>query len=118
MKNVINKTLLLLVVLVSSLTVSAQQKVDTLIINAGKSNLIFIIRDAEDIKRLQQYDLNKILDELGFKLTGDSTLIRNREPLRDTVYVYQNENMFNIKLSSERKIMRYLMQNLIILEHK
>lgn len=108
MKNGINNIVLLIIgLLLASLESHAQQKVDTLILNAGKSQLVFIIRNTEDIKRLQQYDLNKILDELGYKLTGDSTLIRNNQPVGDTIYVYKDIQERRDELKNEVKTRKY-----------
>ena len=43
-------------------------KIDTVVIEVGKSSILFIIRDKKDLQKLQSYDLNKIVDELHLRL--------------------------------------------------
>ena len=51
----------------------AQQKTDSLIINVGKSKIIFLVKDKQDLETLKNYDLNAILEKLSLKLENDST---------------------------------------------
>lgn len=77
--------------LLSVVGVTAQQKTDTVILNVGKSKIIFLIKDKADLRSMQDYDLNEILDQLSVKLTGDSTLIReDGSSVGDTTVVAQN----------------------------
>lgn len=66
------------------------KKTDSLILNVGESKIIFLIRDHEDIRTMQDYDLNEILDQLGYKLTGDSTLIKDNKPVEAGTTIVQN----------------------------
>lgn len=84
--------------LTSTLTI-AQQKTDSLIVNVGKSQIVFLIKDKADLEKLQKYDLNEILDRLSLQLTGDSTLISERGTVSDTTIVVDgsvntNENYY------------------------
>ncbi len=83
--------LVCLALLVSHLAVG-QQKTDTLIINVGKSKIIFLIQDKKDLAQMEQYDLNEILAKLKMKLENDSTLIaENEQIVTDTTIVYQED---------------------------
>lgn len=94
-----NKTTTLLIgallLLASFQTGFSQEKTDSMIVNVGKSKIIFLIRDHDDLKSMQDYDLNKILDQLSIKLTGDSSLVRqNGTEVGDTtVEVGNNEEV-------------------------
>ncbi|MEM8565695.1 MAG: hypothetical protein AAGF85_04500 [Bacteroidota bacterium] len=68
----------------------AQEKTDSLILNVGKSQIVFLIRDKADLAKLQNYDLNDILDRLSLQLTGDSTLISESGIVSDTTVVADN----------------------------
>lgn len=52
---------------------NAQERTDSLIINVGKSKIIFLVRDKQDLETLKNYDLNEILRQLSLKLENDST---------------------------------------------
>lgn len=72
-----NKILLTVAVILTSLLtgngLQAQEKTDTLIINVGKSRILFIVNDKKDLETLKSYDLNEILRQLSLKLDNDST---------------------------------------------
>ncbi|MBL3655281.1 hypothetical protein [Fulvivirga sediminis] len=51
----------------------AQEKTDSVIINVGKSKIIFLINDKQDLNTIKNYDLNAILNELSLKLETDSS---------------------------------------------
>jgi len=95
------KSILLIVIGLLSTTASmAQQKTDSLILNVGKSKIIFLINDQADLKSMQNYDLNQILDHLSARLTGDSTLVREDGTAVDDTTVVVNEQ----KVSNRDKI--------------
>ncbi len=74
----------------------AQQKTDTLILNVGKSRIVFLINDHADLKSMQDYDLNRILDQLSVKLTGDSTLLRpDGTAVEDTTVIVNRQKIDN-----------------------
>ncbi|MTI22352.1 hypothetical protein E1176_15070 [Fulvivirga sp. RKSG066] len=91
--NKIATTILSLVIAgAASLPAIAQEKTDSLILNVGKSKIIFLINDKEDLKSMQEYDLNEILDHLSLRLTGDSTIIKsNGSTLSDTTVIVNRE---------------------------
>jgi hypothetical protein len=72
----------------------AQQKTDTLIVNVGKSKIIFLIGDKADLEQMEKYDLNEILQSLKMKLNGDSTLVSDNgteeRVISDTTVVVDN----------------------------
>ncbi|MEQ8478164.1 hypothetical protein [Fulvivirga sp.] len=74
----------------------AQQKTDTLIVNVGKSKIIFLIEDKADLEQMEKYDLNEILQSLKMKLNGDSTLVSDNGSeetvIGDTTVVVENNN--------------------------
>lgn len=80
------------ILMITSVSVGlAQQKTDSMIVNVGKSKIIFLIKDHDDLKSMQDYDLNMILDQLSIKLTGDSSLVRaNGSQIGDTTVVVSN----------------------------
>ena len=59
--------------LIMSIPATAQEQTDSLIINVGKSKIIFLVRDKQDLETLKNYDLNAILNQLSLKLENDST---------------------------------------------
>jgi hypothetical protein len=67
--------LICLVAILTSVTAYGQQKIDSLIINVGKSKIIFLIHDKNDLDKIENYDLNAILKNLKMKLDGDSSLV-------------------------------------------
>lgn len=88
-------TFLLIFIFLSSclLTANAQEKADSLIINIGKSKLIFLVNDPKDLDELEKYDLNAILKELKLKLAADSSLLSsesNKNLSQDTTIVIDN----------------------------
>lgn len=85
-------TLFVITLLLVGGSMSAQQKTDSLILNVGKSKIVFLINDHADLKSMQDYDLNQILDQLSVKLTGDSTLVRNDGSTLEDTTVIVNEN--------------------------
>jgi len=56
-------------------------KIDTVMIEVGKSSILFIIRDKADLQKLQAYDLNKIVDELHIKLDPDAPVVIDADSL-------------------------------------
>ncbi|GAA0893076.1 hypothetical protein GCM10009122_27550 [Fulvivirga kasyanovii] len=58
---------------IMSIPATAQEQTDSLIINVGKSKIIFLVRDKQDLETLKNYDLNAILNQLSLKLENDST---------------------------------------------
>lgn len=62
-----------------SITAVAQEQTDSLIINVGKSRIIFLVRDKQDLETLKNYDLNAILNQLSLKLQKDSTGLVKQE---------------------------------------
>lgn len=74
----------------------AQQKTDTLIVNVGKSKIIFLIKDKADLEQMEKYDLNEILQSLKMKLSSDSTLVidngLNETVIGDTTVIVENRN--------------------------
>lgn len=92
----ISRNKITILILISLLTLAgaeaySQEKTDSLILNVGKSQIVFLIRDKADLAKLQNYDLNEILDRLSLQLTGDSTLISDGEALSDTTVVVDSE---------------------------
>ncbi len=87
-------------------------KIDTVLIEVGKSSILFIIRDKKDLEKLQTYDLNKIVDDLQLRLDPDAeqqiiveadTLSEMKVPeVTNTEFSYQKpkgiHNYFNIDL--------------------
>ncbi|MEM7106877.1 MAG: hypothetical protein AAF519_01535 [Bacteroidota bacterium] len=69
----------------------AQEKTDSLILNVGKSQIVFLIKDKADLAKLQNYDLNEILDRLSLQLTGDSTLISTSGVVSDTTVIVDKQ---------------------------
>lgn len=83
--------------LIMSIPATAQEQTDSLIINVGKSKIIFLVRDKQDLETLKNYDLNAILNQLSLKLENDSTgLVREENgqttALSDTTIVVDNTN--------------------------
>ncbi|UII29856.1 hypothetical protein LVD17_16270 [Fulvivirga ulvae] len=81
--------------LIMSIPATAQEQTDSLIINVGKSKIIFLVRDKQDLETLKNYDLNAILDQLSLKLENDSTGLVKEENgqttlLSDTTIVMDN----------------------------
>ncbi|MEQ9166359.1 MAG: hypothetical protein RLO12_08875, partial [Fulvivirga sp.] len=74
----------------------AQQKTDTLIVNVGKSKIIFLIEDKADLEQMEKYDLNEILQSLKMKLNSDSTLVSDNgseeRVISDTTVVVDNSD--------------------------
>jgi len=100
-----NKLITIVVVLLAFVGLkesSAQQKTDSLIINVGKSKIIFLVNEIEDLKSMQQYDLNQVLDHLSVKLMGDSTLVRENGTEVDDTTVVVNERRDNVTTKTER----------------
>ena len=88
LNKILTATLMLMCLVVfGSTTLFAQQKTDSLIVNVGKSQIVFLIKDKADLEKLQKYDLNEILDRLSLQLTGDSTLISENGTVSDTTIV-------------------------------
>lgn len=73
-----------------------QQKTDTLIVNVGKSKIIFLIEDKADLEQMEKYDLNEILQSLKMKLNSDSTLVSDNgteeRVISDTTVVVDNRD--------------------------
>jgi len=91
-QNKISTTITLGLLVLGSIICQGQQKTDTLILNVGKSKILFLINDHADLKSMQAYDLNQILDQLSVKLTGDSTLIRTDGTTVEDTTVMVNDN--------------------------
>ncbi|MDX1629536.1 MAG: hypothetical protein R3345_12595, partial [Fulvivirga sp.] len=90
---------------------SAQEKSDTVILNVGKSKIIFLVKDKNDLATMQQYDLNEVLDKLTLEITGDSSLIRkNGQIIRDTVIVVK-EQKSEVTQKESRKRRRFRTQH-------
>ncbi len=53
----------------------AQNIGDTLIIDVGKSKLMFIVNDTTDIAKIKSYDLNKIMQRLQATMGPDSVIV-------------------------------------------
>lgn len=74
----------------------AQQKTDTLIVNVGKSKIIFLIEDKADLEQMEKYDLNEILQSLKMRLNNDSTLVSDNGDeetvIGDTTVVVDNNS--------------------------
>lgn len=66
-------TLAFCMMLLCGTFVQAQERTDSLIINVGKSKIIFLVKDKQDLETLKNYDLNAILRQLNMKLQSDST---------------------------------------------
>ncbi|MCA6073684.1 hypothetical protein [Fulvivirga sedimenti] len=95
-----------------SLEKSDTVKVDTVVIEVGKSSILFIIRDKKDLEKLQTYDLNKIVDDLQLRLDPEAqqqviiaadTLTEMEEPeVSNTEFSYEKprglRHYFNIDL--------------------
>ncbi|HNP19993.1 MAG TPA: hypothetical protein PKL31_16260 [Fulvivirga sp.] len=82
-----------LVAIMISTVAYGQQKTDSLIINVGKSKIIFLIQDRADLEKIESYDLNAILQSLKMKLEADSTLVSMNEEgeqvtVQDTTVVF------------------------------
>lgn len=76
----------------------AQEPTDSLIINVGKSRIIFLVRDKADLETLKRYDLNQILRQLSLKLDNDTTgqtLVKEVDgkatAMGDTTVIVQSE---------------------------
>ena len=103
-QNKITTTLLCGLMLFISAAASAQQKTDSLILNVGKSKIIFLINDQADLKSMQDYDLNQILDQLSVKLTGDSTLLRpDGSTVEDTTVTVSSQNKVEQQVMTDYK---------------
>lgn len=85
---------LILVLYLAVMESFAQQKTDTLIVNVGKSKIIFLIGDKADLEQMEKYDLNEILQSLKMKLNSDSTLVSDNgteeRVISDTTVVVDN----------------------------
>ncbi len=102
-QNKIIATATIALLTLSSVICQGQQKTDTLILNVGKSKILFLINDHADLKSMQAYDLNQILDQLSVKLTGDSTLVRPDGTAVEDTTVIVNENKVSDKDAIEEK---------------
>lgn len=88
-------TLTILVTLTIGTSSFGQQKSDTLVINVGKSKLVFVINDPKDLEEFEKYDLNEVLQNLKLKLSSDSTLVsedNENNELNDTTIVVSNHD--------------------------
>ncbi|ELR68415.1 hypothetical protein C900_00383 [Fulvivirga imtechensis AK7] len=97
--------------LLSGLNSHAQDRTDSLIINVGKSKIIFLVRDKQDLETLKNYDLNEILKQLSLKLENDSTeqaLVKEQNGkktyLSDTTIVVEEPE---VKVAEQREVQRY-----------
>ena len=77
---------ILLVVLLTTSSF-AQQKTDTVIVNVGKSKIIFVILDPQDVEEMKNYDLNAMIHQLAENINSD----------KDTTVVIDN----NVAVSEE-----------------
>lgn len=68
-----SKLVAVALMLIACIPVKAQQQKDTLIINAGSSQIMFLINDRQDLNLIEDYDLNAILKELRLSLEQDTT---------------------------------------------
>ena len=79
LKKKANKMKKLLIILTLTLLVSplatAQSVGDTLIIEVGKSKLMFIVNDLDDLEKIKNYDLNKIMQRLQGSYNQDSVIV-------------------------------------------
>lgn len=66
---------LLIIFLLLAPLAQAQQKGDTLIIEVGKSKLMFIVNDTTDVEKIKSYDLNKIIQRLQATYGPDSVIV-------------------------------------------
>ena len=79
MKTLIHTTLICMILFATAASFAQEQiardtvKIDTVVIEVGKSSILFIIRDKKDLERLASYDLNKIVTDLQMELNPDST---------------------------------------------
>lgn len=64
-----------MVILVAATAGKAQSTGDTLIIEVGKSKLMFIVNDVNDIEKIRNYDLNKIMQRLQGSYDQDSVIV-------------------------------------------
>lgn len=93
-QNKITTFLTLILIVVCSVQGVSQQKTDSLILNVGQSKIVFLINNHDDLRNMQQYDLNEILDQLSVKLTGDSTLLRaDGSTVQDTTVTVSSEKL-------------------------
>ena len=94
MANKLNISLFItLLFALTSIVGFAQEKSDTLVINVGKSKLVFIINDPKDLNEFEKYDLNEVLQNLKLKLGADSTLVAESDSSKqvsDTTVVVTN----------------------------
>ncbi len=79
----------IMILLASSWSAKAQNGTDSLIINVGKSQIIFLVRDKEDLETLKNYDLNQVLEKLSLELDADSTLTSGNGTVSDTTIVVE-----------------------------
>ena len=70
----------------------AQGVTDSLIINVGKSQIIFLVRDKQDLETLKNYDLNQVLEKLSLELNADSTLASSGGIVSDTTIVIEEND--------------------------
>jgi hypothetical protein len=94
-RNNLHIVLTFLLLAFASSTTIAQQKIDSLIINVGKSKIIFLINDKADLDLLENYDLNAILENLKLKLNADSSLVSengNKSIVTDTTIVFGKDS--------------------------
>ncbi len=62
----------------------APEKGDTLIIEVGKSKLMFIVNSLEDIEKIKNYDLNKIMQRLEGRQGADSVIVLSLSDIPET----------------------------------
>lgn len=89
----------------------AQQNSDTLIVNVGKSKIIFLIEDKADLEQMEKYDLNEILQSLKMRLNNDSTLVSDNDGeetvIGDTTVIVdnstKNDDVYEYRSNDDRR---------------
>ncbi|MBL6448133.1 hypothetical protein JMN32_17575 [Fulvivirga sp. 29W222] len=95
-----------LMLMLVSVPLTAQEQTDSLIINVGKSKIIFLVRDKQDLETLKGYDLNAILNQLSLKLENDSTGLVKEEngqttSVSDTTIVVDKTNLSDENITTQ-----------------
>ncbi len=76
--------IVLMLIVLAAPAALAQTAGDTLIIEVGKSKLMFIVNDTSDIAKIKNYDLNKIMQRLQATYSSDSVIVLTLADVRES----------------------------------